>query len=44
VQTAVVKNPALDALGKFKMENVSVGAMGKNQATAQKILDRAGYK
>jgi iron(III) transport system substrate-binding protein len=44
VSTAVVKNPALDALGKFKMENVSVGAMGKNQATAQKILDRAGYK
>lgn len=44
VPSAVVKNPALDALGKFKMENVSVGAMGKNQATAQKILDRAGYK
>jgi iron(III) transport system substrate-binding protein len=44
VQSAVVKNPALDALGKFKMENVSVAAMGKNQATAQKILDKAGYK
>ncbi|MET0964186.1 MAG: extracellular solute-binding protein [Noviherbaspirillum sp.] len=44
VSTAVVKNPALDALGKFKMENVSVAAMGKNQAAAQKILDRAGYK
>ena len=44
VPTAIVKNPALDALGKFRMENVSVAAMGKNQATAQKILDRAGYK
>jgi len=44
VQSAVVKNPALDALGRFKMENVSVAAMGKNQATAQKILDKAGYK
>ena len=44
VQTAVAKNPALEALGKFKVENVSVAAMGKNQVTAQKILDRAGYK
>jgi iron(III) transport system substrate-binding protein len=44
VSTAVVKNSALDALGKFKMENVPVAAMGKNQAAAQKILDRAGYK
>jgi hypothetical protein len=30
-------------LGKFKMENVSVAAMDKNQAAAQKRLDRAGY-
>jgi iron(III) transport system substrate-binding protein len=44
VQSAVAKNPALEALGKFKMENVSVAAMGKNQVAAQKILDRTGYK
>ena len=44
VGSAVAKNPALDALGKFKMEKVRVSAMGKNQATAQKILDRVGYK
>ncbi|MFJ7565847.1 Fe(3+) ABC transporter substrate-binding protein [Herminiimonas sp. NPDC097707] len=39
-----VKNPALAALGKFKMENVSVAAIGKNQIAAQRILDRVGYK
>src|SRR5207253_798876 len=44
VPTAVAKNPALEALGKFKSENVSVAAIGKNQIVAQKILDRVGYK
>ena len=39
-----VKNPALAALGKFKMENVSVASIGKNQIAAQRILDRVGYK
>jgi iron(III) transport system substrate-binding protein len=44
VPTAVAKNPALDSLGKFKAENVSIAAIGKNQIPAQKILDRVGYK
>ncbi|WP_420476905.1 extracellular solute-binding protein [Noviherbaspirillum sp. ST9] len=44
VATTVVKNPALQGLGKFKAENVPVTAIGKNQIAAQKILDRAGYK
>lgn len=44
VITAVAKNPALEALGKFKAENVSIAAVGKNQIAAQKILDRVGYK
>ncbi|WP_353155377.1 extracellular solute-binding protein [Herminiimonas fonticola] len=39
-----VKNPALAGLGKFKMENVSVASIGKNQIAAQRILDRVGYK
>lgn len=39
-----VKNPALAALGKFKMENISVASIGKNQIAAQRILDRVGYK
>jgi iron(III) transport system substrate-binding protein len=44
VASAKVQNPALDSLGKFKAENVSIGAIGRNQLTAQKILDRVGYK
>lgn len=38
------KNPVLESLGKFKTENVPVSTIGKNQITAQKILDRVGYK
>ncbi len=44
VQTAVTKNPALESLGKFKVENLSIATIGKNQIAAQKILDRVGYK
>ena len=44
VPSAPVTNPALEGLGKFKMETVPVSAMGKNQAAAQRILDKAGYK
>jgi len=44
VSTAVAKNPALQGMGKFKAENVSITAIGKNQIPAQRILDRAGYK
>lgn len=44
VATAVAKNPMLEAMGKFKAENVSIATIGKNQIAAQRILDRAGYK
>jgi len=44
VQSVKVKNPALESLGKFKMENVSIASIGKNQIAAQRILDRVGYK
>lgn len=44
VASAVVKNPTLESLGKFKMENISIATIGKNQIGAQKILDRVGYK
>jgi iron(III) transport system substrate-binding protein len=44
VNSAVVKNPVLQQMGKFKTENVSITAVGKNQVPAQKILDRVGYK
>ncbi|MEC4721801.1 Fe(3+) ABC transporter substrate-binding protein [Noviherbaspirillum sp. CPCC 100848] len=44
VSSAVAKNPVLQQMGKFKAENVSITAIGKNQIAAQKILDRVGYK
>lgn len=44
VASATVNNPALESLGKFKMENISIATIGKNQIAAQKILDRVGYK
>ncbi|GAB3544185.1 Fe(3+) ABC transporter substrate-binding protein [Noviherbaspirillum agri] len=44
VASAVAKNPALESLGKFKAENISIATIGKNQIAAQRILDRVGYK
>ncbi len=44
VSTAKVKNETLESLGKYKMENVSIASIGKNQIAAQRILDRVGYK
>ena len=39
-----VSNRAIESMGKFKVENVPISAIGRNQVTAQKILDRVGYK
>ncbi len=44
VKTAVVKNPALDALGPFKADALNVSALSRNEALAQKIFDRAGWR
>lgn len=44
VKNVKVKNDALESLGKFKAENVSISAIGRNQVAAQKILDRTGYR
>ena len=44
VKSASIKNPELDSLGKFKADNIGPGVFGKNTATAQKIVDRAGWK
>jgi iron(III) transport system substrate-binding protein len=44
VKGAPADNPALESLGKFKVENVAVSAIGKGIGPAQKILDRAGYR
>lgn len=37
-------NPALKALGTFKRDPLNVGMYGKNQAAAQQIMDRVGWK
>lgn len=44
VPSVATNNPTLESLGKFKTEKLSIATIGKNQITAQKILDRAGYK
>jgi iron(III) transport system substrate-binding protein len=44
VASANAKNPALEAMGKFKADNLPVATLAKNAATAQKIYDRAGWR
>ncbi len=39
-----VANPELSQLGKFKRESISIGAVGRNQVIAAKIIDRVGWK
>jgi iron(III) transport system substrate-binding protein len=44
VHTVKVRNPALDALGKFKADALDVATLSRNTAVAQKIYDRAGWR
>jgi iron(III) transport system substrate-binding protein len=44
VKTAIVKNPALEALGSFKADPLNVGTLTKNTAAAQRVFDRAGWR
>lgn len=44
VPTVATSNPALKTLGNFKAETLNIATIGKNQAVAQKIFDRVGYK
>jgi len=44
VTSAVARNPELASLGMFKTETVNIGVLGRNQALAQKIFDRVGWK
>ena len=39
-----ISNPELESLGKFKMDAINVGLLGRNQPMAQRIADRAGYR
>jgi iron(III) transport system substrate-binding protein len=44
VKSAVVNNAELSALGKFKADALDVSQLAKNLRTAQRIVDRAGWK
>jgi iron(III) transport system substrate-binding protein len=44
VPATASNNPALNALGKFRQDTLNVATYGRNQAEAQKLLDRAGWK
>ena len=44
VASAKVRNPALDAMGEFKIDPLPVASYGKYTAEAQKIADRAGWR
>jgi iron(III) transport system substrate-binding protein len=44
VPAVAVKNPALEAMGKFKADTLPVATLSKNATTAQKIYDRAGWR
>jgi iron(III) transport system substrate-binding protein len=37
-------NPALEAMGSFKSDSISIAEAGRNQAAVQQMLDRVGYK
>ncbi|MCP3022784.1 Fe(3+) ABC transporter substrate-binding protein [Cupriavidus basilensis] len=44
VESVKISNPALEALGSFKADKISVAELGKHQPQAQKLADKAGYK
>jgi iron(III) transport system substrate-binding protein len=44
VDSVMVANPALDALGKFKADTLPVKNLAMYQVKAQMIFDRAGFK
>ena len=39
-----VKNSALEAMGPFKRDDLSIAAIAKHIPTAQKIVDRVGWR
>ena len=44
VVSAKVANPALDAMGEFKIDPLPIASYGKYTAEAQRIADRAGWR
>lgn len=44
VKSAPLNNRELASLGNLKMDDLNIGALGRNQPVAQKIFDRVGFK
>jgi iron(III) transport system substrate-binding protein len=44
VASVVVKNAALETMGKFRADSLPVATLAKNAVAAQRIYDRAGWK
>lgn len=44
VPSVAINNPALDAMGTFKPDTLPISDVAKHQASAQKILDRVGFR
>ena len=44
VASANTNNEALAAIGKFKVDQLPIAAIGRAQVTAQRIVDRAGWR
>jgi ABC-type glycerol-3-phosphate transport system substrate-binding protein len=44
VPSVSISNEELDELGKFKADNISLVKIANQLSTAQKLLDRAGYR
>jgi iron(III) transport system substrate-binding protein len=44
VKNVQPRNPALEQMGSFKADSMPVAALLKNAATAQRVMDRAGYR
>jgi iron(III) transport system substrate-binding protein len=44
VKSAVARNPALEALGPFKADDLPIASIGRAQITAAKIIDRVGWR
>lgn len=41
---SIKANPALQSLGAFKRDSLNITLLGRNQAAAQQVYDRAGWK
>ncbi|MPZ42972.1 MAG: extracellular solute-binding protein [Betaproteobacteria bacterium] len=44
VSSVKLDNPELESLGEFKLDAINAARLGENQAAAQRIADRVGYK